>query len=61
MSILKNQKRKIFSSKTLGKQNMYRRKTPQNKLVLKDFIGKFQAKNQINCVDLKRDFKNGGV
>ena len=39
---------------------MYRRKTPQNKITLKDFIGKFQAKNQINCVDLKHDFKNRG-
>ena len=40
---------------------MYRNKTPRNNINLEDFIGKFEAKEQINVVELKQEFKNKGA
>ena len=57
MSILKYKKANVISPKYLRN----RRKTSQKRIVLDDFIGKFQAKERINCVDLKHEFKNRGV
>ena len=38
---------------------MYSKETPQNKLCLDDFIGKFRAYDKMNCVNIKKDFKKG--
>lgn len=62
MGILKYKKINSISPKKFRNHNMYRRKTPQHKeTVLEEFIGKFQAKNKINCVNLKHEFKNREV
>lgn len=62
MSFLKYEKSNIISPRSFRDYNMYHRKTPQHKeFVLEDFIGKFQAKDKINCVNLKHEFKNQEV
>ena len=62
MSILKYRKINVISPRKVRNQNMYRKRTPQHKkIVLEDFIGKFQAKKKINCVNLKHEFKNQGA
>lgn len=40
---------------------MYRKKTPHININLEDFVGKFEAKEQINVVELKHEFKNKGA
>ncbi|AMD17767.1 hypothetical protein TL18_06900 [Methanobrevibacter sp. YE315] len=59
MNVFNYKKRKISSPKITGKHKMYRKKTPQNKTCLDDFVGKFKANEKINSVDLKKDFKRG--
>ena len=41
--------------------NMYSGKILQKDTVLDEFVGKFQALESINCVNLKHDFKNQEV
>ncbi len=45
------------SPEIAGKHGMYRNKTPQNKIRLDEFIGKYIANGKMNCVDLKKEFK----
>ena len=52
---------KVISPNNLRKHNMYPKATPQKNIDLDDFVGKFKAKNKINCVKLKHEFKNGGA
>ena len=59
MNVFNYKKRKISSPKIRGKHNMYRKKTPQTKICLDDFVGKFKANEKINSVDLKKEFKRG--
>ena len=61
MNIFRLNKKKIYSPKTLRKHSMYCNKTPRNNINLEDFIGKFEAKEQINAVELKQEFKNKGA
>lgn len=61
MNVFNYKKSKIISPNNIRKHNMYRKKTPQKNIVLDDFVGKFKAKDKINCVKLKHEFKNGGV
>ncbi len=61
MNVLKYERRNMLSPKNFRNHSMYRIKTPQKRVRLDDFIGKFQAKNKINSVALKHDFKNQGV
>lgn len=46
------------SSKRIVKPTLCRKKTRQL-TKLDDFVGKFQARDNINCVNLKSDFKKG--
>lgn len=61
MNILNYKKSNIISPKNFRNHGMYRKKTPQKRICLDDFVGKFQAKDKINCVSLKQDFKNQEV
>ena len=47
------------SSEIVGKHGMYRKTTPRNKVCLDEFIGKYNADDRMNCVNLKKDFKDG--
>lgn len=61
MSILKYKKRNVISPRNLRNHIVHRRQMPKKGVVLEDFIGKFQANEQINCVNLKHEFKNQEV
>ncbi|WP_458456565.1 hypothetical protein [Methanobrevibacter sp.] len=57
MNVFNYKKRKMPSPEIAGKHGMYRNKTPQNKIRLDEFIGKYIANGKMNCVDLKKEFK----
>lgn len=63
MSIYK--KRKNNYPNFLGNRNIGRKKHKniQNNSIsnLDDFVGKYEAVESINCVDLKHKFKNGEI
>lgn len=61
MNVLKYKRNNAISPKNFRNHGMYRRKTSQKRSNLDDFVGKFQAKDKINCVSLKHDFKNQDV
>lgn len=61
MNVLRYKKINLTSPKTLRKHKMYSNKTPQQEAILDEFVGKFKAKEQINSVDLKNEFKNNGA
>ncbi len=59
MNLLSHKLRETSSPESKGKHKMYSKETPQNKLCLDDFIGKFRAYDKMNCVNIKKDFKKG--
>ncbi len=59
MNVFNYKKREMPSSEIVEKHGMYRKTTPRNKISLDEFIGKYNADDRMNCLNLKKDFKDG--
>ncbi|MBE6508533.1 MAG: hypothetical protein E7Z77_03865 [Methanobrevibacter sp.] len=59
MNVFNYKEGKMPSSEIVEKHGMYRKRTPRNKICLDKFIGKYNADDSMDCVNLKKDFKDG--